>query len=59
MFFNIGVPKTFAIFTGKHLCWTNFIRKENPTTVFFYEYCETFQDTFYRTPPVVVFASIL
>ena len=21
MFFKTGVPKNFAIFTGKHLCW--------------------------------------
>ena len=25
MFFKIGVLKNFAIFTGKHLCWTLFL----------------------------------
>ena len=25
MFFNIGVLKNFAIFTGKHLCWRLFL----------------------------------
>ena len=27
MFFQIGVPKNFAIFTGKHLCWSLFLIK--------------------------------
>ena len=46
------VLKNFAIFTGKHLCWSllikltvlksNFIRKVTPTQVFFCEYCEIF-----------------
>ena len=27
MFFKIGVLKNFAIFTGNHLCWNNFIKK--------------------------------
>ena len=25
MFFKIDVPKDFAIFTGKHLCWSLFL----------------------------------
>ena len=37
-----AVPKTFAIFTGKHLCWSlffglqacSFIKKDNPTQTF-------------------------
>ena len=27
MFFEIGVPKKFAIFTGKYLCWSLFLIK--------------------------------
>ena len=27
MFFKIGVLKNFAIFTGKHLCWSLFLIK--------------------------------
>ena len=27
MFFKIGVLKKFAMFTGKHLCWSLFLRK--------------------------------
>ena len=40
MFFKIGVPKNFANFTGKHLCWSLFLTK-----------LLTFP-FFYRTPPV-------
>ena len=52
------VLKNFAIFTGKHLCWSllikltvlksNFIRKVTPTQVFFCEYCKNFQNTFFE-----------
>ena len=27
MFFKIGVPRHFAIFTGNHLCWSIFFNK--------------------------------
>ena len=27
IFFEIGVPKKFAIFTGKYLCWSLFLTK--------------------------------
>ena len=27
MFFKIGVHKNFANFTGKHLCWSLFLKK--------------------------------
>ena len=27
MFFKIGVPKNFAMFTEKHLCWSIFLKK--------------------------------
>ena len=44
-----AVPKNFAIFTGKHLCWSPFFvklqtlqfhQKENPKQVFSCEYCQ-------------------
>ena len=28
LFFKIGYPKIFAIFTGKHLCWSLFLMKQ-------------------------------
>ena len=64
MLFKIGILKNFAIFTGKHLCWSFFLiklqafrpEKETPTQVFSCEYCEIFKNTFfYRTPPVAAF----
>ena len=35
MFFIIGVLKTFAIFTGKHLCWSFFLIKCRPSEQLF------------------------
>ena len=63
MFFKIGVLKNFAIFSGKHLCWSPFLinkpeglqryQKETPTQVCSCEYCEIFKNSFfYRTPLV-------
>ena len=50
MFFKIGVPENFAIFTGKHLCWSLFLIKRDATQVFCYEFCEILKNTFfYRT----------
>ena len=57
MFFKIGVLKKFAIFTGKHLCWSpfllklwtqacNFNKKKTPTQVFTCEYCEISENSF-------------
>ena len=46
MFFKIGVPKTFAIFTGKHLCSSLFLI-ETPTQVFSCEYCKVFKNRFF------------
>ena len=55
-FFKIGVLKNLGIFTRKHLRWSLFfdkvadlkvcifIKKETPTQVFFYEYCEIFEN---------------
>ena len=57
MFFKIGVLENFSIFTGKHLCWSLFL-KETPTQVFSCEYCEFFKNNFfYRTPMVAASAS--
>ena len=59
MFFKIGVLKNLAIFTRKHLCWSlfliklqawrplHFIEKETPTQVFFCEYCEIIENSFF------------
>ena len=58
MFFKIGVLKNFAIFTGKHLCWSlfnkvagweacNFFEKETPTHVSSCEYCKVFKNSFF------------
>ena len=56
MFFIIDVLKHFAIFTGKHLCWSlflikqqacNFIKKETPTQVFSCEHYENFKNSFF------------
>ena len=67
MFFEIGVLRNFAIFTGKHQCWSLFLRKlqtlrpygpqlylkETSTQLFSCEYCKIFTNSvFYRTPPV-------
>ena len=56
MFFTTGVLKNFAIFTGKHLCWSLFYQrysKEIPTKVFSCKFCEIFKNMFfYRTPSV-------
>ena len=41
------VIKNFAIFTGKHLCWSLFL-KETPIKVFSCEYCEIFKNTYFE-----------
>ena len=38
-----AVVKNFAMFTGKHLCWSLFFHKETPAQVFSSEYCEIFK----------------
>ena len=43
MFFKIVVLKNFAIFTGKHLCWSR------PATL---SKRNSYTGVFYRTPPV-------
>ena len=63
MFLKIGDLKNFAIFTGKHLCWSlnacNLIKKETSTQVFSCEYCEIFRYSFFykRTSAVAAFGS--
>ena len=65
MFFEIGVLKKFAIFKGKHLCWSlflikqayNVIKKKTPPQMLSCEYSKNFKSSFfYRTaffiPPV-------
>ena len=59
----------FAMFTGKHLCWSlflinsgiqvsNFIKKTTATQVLSCEYCKIFKySLFYRPPPMAAFAS--
>ena len=69
MFFKVGVLKRFANFTGKHLCWSLFLKnlqakglqlhkkRKTPTEVLSCEVCEIFDSTFsYRTPPVTTSA---
>ena len=68
MFFKIGVlNKIFAIFIGKHWCYSLFFTKlqayglqlylkETPTQVFSCEYYEIFKrNCFYRTPLIAVY----
>ena len=63
MFFKVGVLKSYAIFTGKHLRWSHFwikfqsfrpaTLKVTTTKVLFCEYCKIFKNSFFhRTPPV-------
>ena len=51
------VLKNFAIFKGKHLCWSLFLiklqglqlyLKDTPTQVFSCEYCEIFKKTYFE-----------
>ena len=66
-----GVLKSFAKFTGKHLCWSVFLNKvsglrpatllkEILTQVFSYEFCKIFQKhLFYKTPLGDCFCKLL
>ena len=57
VFHKKAVPKNFAIFAGKHLCWNIFFNKneglqacaiiKTPTQVFSYEYWEIFNYTYF------------
>ena len=53
VFYKKAVPENFAIFTGKHLCWSLFLikrlyEKETPTPVFSCEYVEIFKKTYFE-----------
>ena len=52
IFLKTGVLEDFAIFTGKHLCWNNFMKK-TPIQVFFFEYCKIFKTSFFYRAPLV------
>ena len=56
--FKTGVLKNFAIFTGKHLCWSLFLIKflfnkvslqMTPTQVLSYEYCKIVRNSFFNS----------
>ena len=62
MFFKIGALKSFAIFTGRRLCWSLFsiklqvlspatLLKRDSNVSVLCEYCEK-QHHFYSAPPV-------
>ena len=62
MFLKTDVLKSFAIFTGKRMCWSLFLIKlqdwrpvflfkETLTQVFFCEYCEIFKNSFFTGTP--------
>ena len=57
-----AVPKNFAILTGKHLCWSFFLRKlmafrsatllkKSPRQVFYCEFCKVFKSSFFEEQP--------
>ena len=50
MFFKKGVIKNFAIFTGKHLCWSlsayGLNTERYSVLVLSSEYCEVFKNTY-------------
>ena len=68
MFFKISVLKNFAIFTGKHLCWSYFLielqrpailLKRDSNTVSFCEYCEIFKDAYFEEHMQTVASALL
>ena len=58
MFIKGGVLKSYAIFTGKHLCWSHFLikfqlfrpatLKVTPMKVFYFNCCKIFKNSFFR-----------
>ena len=58
-FFKIGVIKNFAIFTGKHLCWSHLLTKLQPhyieiaTQLFFCEFWKIFKSSFFNLTPMM------
>ena len=59
MFFKIGVLKKFAMFTGKHLCWSLFLIKLQAFRCFSVNIAKLLRAVFYRTPPLAASANIL
>ena len=53
---SADVLKNFAIFTGKHLCWSLFLiklqafRQETAAKVFSWECCDIFKSSFFHRP---------
>ena len=43
-----GVLKNFANFTGKHLCWSLFLKKFIPSQVFSCDTCEMFKNAYFE-----------
>ena len=41
-----GVLENFSIFTDKHLCWSPFLPKRDPSQVFSCEYCKILKNTY-------------
>ena len=54
MFFKISVLKNFALFTGKHLCWSLFLIKRE-TGVFLWILRNFYEQLFHRTPLAAAF----
>ena len=58
MFFKIGVLKKFAMFTGKHLCWSLFLIKLQAFRCFPANITKLLRPGFYRTPPVAATGNV-
>ena len=58
MFFKIGVLKKFAMFTGKHLCWSLFLIKLQAFRCFPVNITKLLRAGFYRTPPVAATGNV-
>ena len=47
MFFKIGPLKNFTIFTGKYLCWNNFIKKRPKHSCFLLNNAKSLRTAFF------------
>ena len=54
-----GVLKSFAIFTGKHLCWSLFFKKRLNTGVFLLILRNFYEHSSHSTPPDKCFSTDL
>ena len=61
MFFKIGALKNFAVFTGKHLCWSLFLMKLQAFRGISVNIAKFLRraSLFHRTPLVAAFVSLL